>query len=274
MTFDAYETSEYDGHKVELYEFVGTISSHLLTSYATDYVYNFQTYTAVEGLKSGNRKKTSAGGSQVGELEVEIPFDHALAIEYAFSDVPPDLSLTLRQGHASDPAAAFRVIWTGAVTTFSVEKRLAKLIVPSSFSLALQNTIPSRRWQGPCNHLLYDGQCTVSRLLHDLIVTVNSFSGVTIVTDVLGASWTGTEGFGGEVINNRTGERRTIQSHSGNSITVKLPFTDLITGDSITVYEGCDHSAATCQAKFNNLDNFGGFNLVPNLNPFQASRLR
>lgn len=272
MTYDAQETSVDSGTPVELYQFVGTISSYLLTSYATDYTYQFQSYTSVPGLRRKDIKKTSTGGSQIGELQIEIPFDHPLAIEYAFSDVPPNLSVVLLRGHSSDPDEAFRVLWQGAVTSFSVKERLATLRVPSAFTLALQNTIPSRRWQGLCNHLLYDDLCQANRLLHDEATTVNSFSGNTVIVSSL--SWGSNEGDGGEMINNRTGERRTIQSHSGTSITIKLPFTDMQTGDPVTVYEGCDHLASTCDGKFNNLDNFGGFNLVPNLNPFTQSQLR
>ena len=34
-------------------------------------------------------------------------------------------------------------------------------------------------------------------------------------------------------------------------------------GDAFTVYQGCDHTQATCQNKFNNLSNFRGFPYVP-----------
>ena len=34
-------------------------------------------------------------------------------------------------------------------------------------------------------------------------------------------------------------------------------------GDAFTVYPGCDHTSATCRAKFNTLTNFRGFPFVP-----------
>lgn len=272
MTFDAIETSAYDGHKVELYTFTGTISSFRLTSYVRDYVFTGQTYTSTPGLKRNTVKKTSSGGSQSGEVEITIPFDHPMATQYAFSDVPPDLAVIIQQGHASDVDQAFQTIWQGAITTFTVRERLAKLTCPSAFSLVLGNTIPSRRWQGPCNHLLYDERCGVSRNSFDLNVEVESFTGLTIT--MVSLAWSGTEGDGGEAINDRTGERRSIQSHTDDIITIKLPFTDLVIGDTLTLFQGCDHSADTCNNKFSNLDNYGGFNLVPSLNPFTQSQLR
>jgi uncharacterized phage protein (TIGR02218 family) len=35
------------------------------------------------------------------------------------------------------------------------------------------------------------------------------------------------------------------------------------TGDAFTVYAGCDHTPATCSARFANLANFRGFPYVP-----------
>ena len=41
-----------------------------------------------------------------------------------------------------------------------------------------------------------------------------------------------------------------------------LPFAPA-TGDAFNVAFGCDHTQATCVAKFNNLPNFRGFPYVP-----------
>ena len=51
---------------------------------------------------------------------------------------------------------------------------------------------------------------------------------------------------------------------SSTSLTLMypLPFAPT-TGDAFTVYQGCDHTQATCQNKFGNLPNFRGFPYVP-----------
>jgi uncharacterized phage protein (TIGR02218 family) len=41
-----------------------------------------------------------------------------------------------------------------------------------------------------------------------------------------------------------------------------LPFPPAA-GDALTVYYGCDHTAPTCQGRFDNLANFRGFPYVP-----------
>jgi len=269
LTYDAHETSASDGYVVELFEFIGTFNTYRYTSFARDYTYLGDVYTAIAGLRRKTVKATTSDGASSSDLELEMPFDLPVAIEYAFTDTPPQLNFTLYRGHVSDPDGEFRVMWTGEASTWSVKGRQASLKIPSAFAVALDNIIPSRRWQGPCNHLLYDGRCAVVKAAFSTITTITAFS--TNQVSVASLSWSGTEGIGGEVLNNSTGERRTIIAHSGTLITLKLPFSQLTIGDSVTVSMGCDHSAATCRDKFSNLDNFGGFPLIPSLNPFGST---
>lgn len=269
MSYDDYERSGSDGYVAELYDFEGLFTSYYYTSFAEDLVVDGRTYTAVEGLKRKNIKVTSVGGSSSGDLEIEIPFDLPLTKEYAFTDVPPTLNLVLRRGHRGDPSEAFPVIWSGAVGSWTVKGRKASLKVPSTFALALDASVPAQRWQGPCSHLLYNARCGILRADYRHVTTVASLSANII--NVASLPWTGTEGVGGEVINSDTGERRTIRSHEGTVVTLKVPFTELRPGSNVILQQGCDHSAVTCRDKFNNLDRYGGCNLVPSLNPFGST---
>ncbi len=269
MSYDDYENSDSDGYVAELYEFVGLFNSYYYTSFAEDLVVSGRTYISVPGLKRKNLKVTSVGGSSSGDLEINLPFDLAITKEYAFTDIPPTLNLTLRRGHRGDPGVAFPTIWSGEVGSWTVKGKQASLKVPSAFATALDATIPAQRWQGPCSHLLYDQRCGILRADYDHATQVVSLS--TNIINVASLPWTGTEGVGGEIVNIDTGERRTIRSHSGLVVTVKVGFTDMRPGSNVILYQGCDHSAATCKLKFNNLDQYGGCNLVPSLNPFGST---
>lgn len=266
MSYDSIEQSVEDGYSVELYTFEGSFSTYRLTSFATDFNFGGFVYTATPGLGRSNTDSTAVGGSSSGELEIEMPFSTKVAQEYAFSDIPPTLKFTLHRGHASDADEQFRVLWTGDGGAWSVKGRQAKLKVPSTFAVALNTSFPSRRWQSPCNHLLYDSQCTLNRADWSFSSTITEVSGDSIT--VASCPWVDTEGIGGEIIDTTTGERRTIRSHVGNAIRIKLPFAAAKVGDLVTLYQGCDHSALTCRDKFNNLDEYGGCNLVPSKNPF------
>lgn len=269
MSYDDFENSGSDGYVVEIYEFVGLFNSYYYTSFAEDVVVDGRTYFSVAGLSRKNLKITSVGGSSSGDLEISLPFDLDITKEYAFTDVPPTLNLVLRRGHIGDPLEAYPVIWSGQVGSWSIRGRQASIKVPSIFSLALDAMVPAQRWQGPCSHLLYDQRCGILRADRRHITTVVSLS--QNIINVASLPWTDTEGVGGEIVNTDTGERRTIRSHEGQVVIVKVGFTELRPGSNVSLFQGCDHSAATCRDKFNNLDRYGGFNLVPSLNPFGST---
>lgn len=272
MSYDQKELSAYDAYAVELYLFEGTFNTYRLTTHANPITYDGHVYTDTAGLSRQNRKIAAAHGASTGEMQVDIPYDHPLATEYAYIDIPPTLNFTLLRGHLTDLTSEFRILWTGPVTKWSVKGRTASLHIPSTFAEALSRVIPSKRWQRPCNHLLYDARCGVSRASFSHSTTISSISGVNVL--LVNLPWTGTEGNGGELVNNVTGERRSIVSHSVTNVTLKIPFAKAQEGHSVTAFMGCDHTGATCKAKFNNYENFGGFEHVPSVNPFQASRIR
>jgi hypothetical protein len=63
-------------------------------------------------------------------------------------------------------------------------------------------------------------------------------------------------------------ERRFILEHSGAAITLSSGASDIPVGAAVSLFPGCDHSAATCAAKFSNAANYGGFPYMPTKNPF------
>lgn len=270
MTYDALENSDSDGYVAELYEFLGVANNYYYTSFASAQTFGGHTYIPVAGLKRKGITTTTVGGSSSGDLEIELPYDNPLASEYAFTDVPASLRLNLRRRHISDPDEAAAVIWAGEVGVWTVKGRKATFKVPSVFSVALETIVPKIRWQKPCNNLLYDARCKVVRASYQVNTTISSSSGNTVTVASVGG-WSGTEGVGGEIINNDTGERRTIVSHTGAVLTLKLPFSSFTPGDSVSLYQGCDHSGQTCKDKFNNIANYGGFLLIPSVNPFGST---
>jgi hypothetical protein len=62
----------------------------------------------------------------------------------------------------------------------------------------------------------------------------------------------------GEVIRLSDGERRGILDQTGTTLTLDVPFRELVVGDALQVWAGCDLTIETCLAKFGNVPNFGG----------------
>ena len=64
-----------------------------------------------------------------------------------------------------------------------------------------------------------------------------------------------------------------ILAHSGNSVTLSALLSGLAVGVAFEAFAGCDRTLATCQAKFGNAINFGGFPWIPAKNPFTGDAI-
>ncbi|MEW6169845.1 MAG: phage BR0599 family protein [Pseudomonadota bacterium] len=62
-----------------------------------------------------------------------------------------------------------------------------------------------------------------------------------------------------------------IVAHSADSITLAAVPPGLSVGATVVLYPGCDHTLSTCESKFGNSANFGGFPFIPTKNPFGGS---
>ena len=68
-------------------------------------------------------------------------------------------------------------------------------------------------------------------------------------------------------------EARSIVASSWNAgaaqltLTLNLPLIATVAGAQAQIVAGCDHTALTCQNKFNNYPNFNGFVAIPPRNP-------
>ena len=59
-----------------------------------------------------------------------------------------------------------------------------------------------------------------------------------------------------------------VLEQDGDDLTLVLPFHEDVLSEDVSVYAGCDHTIATCLAKFANDINFGGCPYVPTKNIF------
>lgn len=265
-TYEELEQSGSQSQPVEAYEFVGSFRTYRYTS--SDRIINVggNNYDPVAVTRSRLQAGTYEDDNL--SLDLELPFNLDVVQDYAFSESPPSLALTVYRQQQQADDTNFVIYWSGEVRGFTVSDRVAKIQVPSVFSLALQGELPSVYYQTPCNHVLYSGRCGALAADHDFAAQVQSVLGTAITLTTIPTA-TG-ELASGELVNDRNGERRMILSNSGNAIEIGYSFVDLIPGDTVTLYRGCDHSFETCRLKFDNAINFGGYPYIPAENPFQG----
>lgn len=263
MPFNDYETSDSSSRPIELYEFIGTYNSYFMTSYSEQITSNGQVYIP-EAISRGKVQVATQDRSE-NAIEITIPFNNPMVMEYAYKNTPPNLDVIIRRAHEYDHNDTV-IMWNGKVTNFTIEGKKAKLRTPALFSFMLQGNAPNPRYQAPCNHILYDLRCGIDPALHQHNTTVVSVNGVDIVvTDIPFPDGHLNAG----VIFSSVGEQRMISSSVGTSLKISFAFSRLNVGDTVTLRKGCDHAFnGDCKNKFNNGARFGGFPIVPKKNPF------
>lgn len=266
--YDDKEESVDDSAPFELYEWVGSYRNYYMTSDAITHLFNSQNYNPVPGLKRSTLKAGTHEEDNI-DLTVTLPITEQLVKDYGFQTTPPSLDLTIYRFQRD--AATFVPYWKGPVASIVINGETATLRTPSKFGNVLQGNIPNVYVQPPCNNVLFDERCKVSRAANSLSTVVSIVDGTTITIPSIGSFPNGWF-VGGEIAIPARNERRMIVAQAGAVLTVNYAFSRIAAGTSIEVTAGCDHSftGATGCPKFNNQINFGGCPYVPgeSNNPF------
>lgn len=264
MTFQAQEISRASGQPVELYDFVLGGTEYLLCTSSDPQTYAAKTYLPLEI----NREAVQVGPEEDSSLlQITMPSSHALVRQF-INSVPGVLcSLTIRRVHKTDAANELYTLYKGIVRSvaFSDKGGVSQVGVMSTAG-ALARTIPRYAFTSLCGHMLFDRRCTINQNLFKFTGTASAVSSnqftLTGLTASKGDGWA-TAGF---AVSNL--DYRLILSQSLDVLTLLLPFNNNVSGTSVDVFAGCDHSAGVCQSKFANGINFGGYPFVPTTNPF------
>lgn len=147
-----------------------------------------------------------------------------------------------------------------------VSRTVAKFTCKSKVE-DLNIQLPRNILQPTCMHTLFDAGCTLSKAAFAVNGTVQGGSTVNkLVTNLTQAD---SYFDNGQLVftsgaNDGHVVAVKVYLNSGGTVffVVPLPATPSA-GDTFTIYPGCDKTQATCQAKFANLANFGGFPYVP-----------
>lgn len=264
MTYESQEESVEAGRPVELYEFVIGTTTYRYTTAEDEVTFNSQTWFPRQIQRTSPE---IASDENAKELTLTIPADDPVASQYI--DIAPGqkMALTITRFHRGD--AGSLIFWQGRITGASFTDQGRKATLRGlTIESANSRQIPRHKYQGLCNHVLYDARCAVTRSSFKYTGTISAVNGNIITVaglNVNGADWA----LGGFVDFNTGEDARVVLAQSGDDLTMLLPFKADVLGSTVDVYAGCDHSIATCNTKFSNLINYGGFVYVPQINPFQ-----
>lgn len=265
MTYDSREKSVHSGAPVEGYRFIINgeylyTSADQVVSIAVDGTpRDFTPVFSERSSISHTREDTT------GNVTVKLPRDNEIAQMFIEFGPPEPVNVTIWRGHDGE-AESVRV-FKGRVVSATFEHGWCELTCAPA-SRALHRKIPRTPIQAQCWWALYGSGCGVNLNLFRVTATLSSVSGSTIQSATFATKPDGW--FTGGFIVCTGSERRYIRSHVGNTLVLQAPISDLVSGNQVDAYAGCDRTEATCETKFSNLVNHQGRPRVPSRNTFEV----
>ena len=165
------------------------------------------------------------------------------------------------------PTGVIANIFVGRVAEIDVGRSMATFSITSHLELLNQN-MPVEIYQSGCLNTLYNSACTLNQASYAVNATLLTGSTAGSLNFTLGqASGYFALGKLKCTAGVNVGVWRGIKSHTSGSpavVSLSSPFPNTpSTGDTFTLYPGCDKSMTTCSSKFSNLQNFRGMPFIP-----------
>lgn len=267
MSFLSKEQSSYGGQPIELLEIrygEGEGDVVYTTSGDEDVTIGGHLYRSFTTERDGFDDEGNPDDAK--QLNIKVPRDHPFIVEFDRREFPQMVAVRVKRAHLNDPDLGLFNIWSGRLVGVSYEHPWMTLGC-EQVATSLARTGCRIRYMRQCPHTLYMQRCWVDKEAHKILAVVTSIS---TNKATLRLSITAGAGHlvGGFV--QLGGVNRFIIQQAGAEVTLSRPFLGLEVGQEVAVYPGCDRTAATCNAKFNNLLNYGGFDFIPPKGPFEG----
>ena len=259
---------------IELYAFTAGLKTYRYTDALLPATWETHTYAA-EPIKRGRIVMTQ--DLEKATLDITVPL--TLPLLDLFRPNPPlqkiDVTVTrITRGVTTfDPIRGTpRVLWRGTLGNIDNGMHTASLKVLTR-AAAQSNTGLRRKWQKSSAYGPYtpQGRVSLSSVRVDGTVTTVAPRSV----QVPAAAGKPDGWFAGGVLEfTAAGDtlRRFIVSHVGDTLTL-LTAPALPVGTAVHLYPGCDGSIDDWQAKFGDVQDFGGQPYIPTTNPFGPAKI-
>tara|TARA_R110000803_G_scaffold20201_5_gene52222 strand:- start:387 stop:1214 length:828 start_codon:yes stop_codon:yes gene_type:complete len=270
-SFNDYAISVEDSQPLEIYE---------VTLSGTVYRWTSDESTVTVGANDFDPEPISrnaveqGAGAESRNLILTVPSDNEFAAQYV--SIVPGVAATLNvyrlQRQESPAFNTQALVFSGEVidVKFTQDGLNADLVV-RGIEGVLNENIPRKTYMSLCNHVLYDNGCGADPALFNVSGTVSGVVGNVIT--LVGASAKTNGYFNGGYVSRLSGtpDFRMITDHTGDELTVLLPFAETVVGLSLQAFAGCDHKIdGLCSTRFDNVIEFDGYAFVPNRNPFDG----
>lgn len=267
MSYDDREISNYGGAPYHLYEFSLGPARWRYTDSQAPITRQGVTYLAVP-IKHG--EISLSGDTKQDDLSVNIASSAEVVTIYSGTPPSSSVSLTIREAHRGDPDAV--VIWSGIIKSVRRTSAAEYEFTCNSLMSTLNRNGLRLTWDRACPHALYDRSCRVNQVDFAVTAQIGTLTGGVIRSPVFATFANGWFAGGFVTFSTQFGnlERRGIEAHAANVLTLLGTTDGMSVGQFVTAYPGCNRVISTCVNKFNNLPNYGGFPHLPNKSPFDG----
>lgn len=262
MTYSQIEQSAQDGEPIELYRFGIGVETQGFTSAAFAVVYQGITHSPAS--ISADKLKQTQDPHKDG-ISVKWPRVHPFA--QRILSHPPDevVTVTILRRHFGDGDTV--TVFKGRVVGASARDNEITFEVESVYT-SIRRAGLRATYQTLCRHALYSPGCGLNRAQWGELGKVQSIAGLTITTNIAAQK---PDGYYLAGIFQSGIYQRQITKHVGNDLTITEPIPGLTGGADIEIFPGCNLTYDTCDNKFDNSENFGGFTRIPGRNPFDTT---
>lgn len=260
------DTSYTAGKPVEMYKIEQGSSFRYFTTHAKPVSIVNQVYTPKNIVRD---EVETSDDSFKGGLTLTLPRTDPFAVELIGQSLEIPMVVTLFRGHLDGTSATnVSVYWKGRVVTTKAQNNEVKIDCESVFT-SLKRAGLRARYEKTCRHEVFDGGCKLNEANYRKVATISSIN----VMDVVLSGEAANIGYytGGMIIFPDGSTRLILKHETQGKITMSRPHPGGQPGQRVTLLPGCDHSIATCKAKFNNYINYGGWPYIPIKNPFGGS---
>lgn len=269
MTYSVFDKSSANGQPVELLEIqYGEDDSQIVrtTSGDRDVTVAGKLYQAF--TTSRDSFDDEGNPDDAKQLTIKVPRDHPFILAFDQGEFPGMVAVRIKRLHLNDPDLGTFNMWSGRLVGVSFEPPWMALGC-EKIATSLSRTGCRIRYMRQCPHTLYMPRCWVDKQAFKATSTVLNLSANKAEVTL---SWLLSQQPGYYVggILELGGASRFIIAQNGYTLTLSRPLLTLAANAKVDIYPGCDRLAATCNSKFNNLDNYGGFDYIPPKGPFEG----
>ncbi|KEH07462.1 hypothetical protein GY14_27060 [Delftia tsuruhatensis] len=212
------------------------------------------------------------GEASAETLVISLPASAPVAQLYRGTPPAEEIFVTVFDYDAG--AQDGEVCWIGSISGVIWPELGKAELSCDSLSASMRRDGLRLRYERACPHSVYDSECGVDKALHALPVVITGLDGASVQFDpaaipdarvyVYGAlEWTA----------DGATELRGIEATTAGQVTLIGGTFGLAVGQQVTLYPGCDGVRGTCDFRFGNLLNHGGFPHMPGKSIFSGERL-